>query len=266
MTENFYGYEPPIEMKTRKSYEQLMRGVYRWKGLSPSSREENNMDHEGEMFGIDGGEVSWKCPILYSLLDHPIKGHMFYFHDGGEIITGDIPNDGIVFDQLPVKFQQRYKDMPPQEVKSVLKEKEHAVFEKLLHRYVDPAKKEEVVESYRRYCAKDPQDLEANYVDLIDKIQAIRFGAANVFPGKGMKEFEQQQRFNHVFELIRKASYNLVHILPVDAADEVRRFVLDEIDRLGRTGYKKSITEEYKKKAVELMTVQDDTIQVVEAL
>jgi len=240
--ESLYGYSPPIPQEQQVQFEDALSKVIRWKnGLYVPDIEENDKQHvEGE-FDIHE-ENTWKYPTLVGELnDYDVKT-MFYGHDGGEPVTGDLASDRADIAEVRRKWKRR----------------EELSFHLIVAKQIeDPDAKAYIRGIYRRCIKRAPGDKEAHYADLVDKLQGIRFGRTYVFPGNRLKTIaSQQQKFNHCFNIASHPAKKLMESVTPNAAMEVRDFVISEFQALGRTGYRKAIVGDYINQLSQTLTLE----------
>lgn len=160
---------PNVPPRLDYRYCRAMDLVFRWgKGvLTPSIMPESNLDHMRGMYEIVE-EVKLNHPEIVRGMDLEAGGKMIYVHDGGEWKKGDL-----------VLSREDHA-----EVREGWKQQEEQDFYEMIERLVrkrDPQLADEAIKYYRRYVHYDPNDKEAIFIHLLDKVQAVRFGTKYVY-------------------------------------------------------------------------------------
>lgn len=246
--ERFYRYEPPIPADLRHLYEQALENEKRWQeGWMSSDAEETDFDHVKRLFEIHG-EVEHKAPSLFREVDFAETEHMFYVHDGGELGGLDLPHSVPDYDSRRPKVKRR----------------ERATFRMITRDYIDdPEVRKYARDIYRRYEMKDPSDKVAQYVQLIDKVQATRFGAVNVFPARKLRtKAERLQQLNHIFGLLVVPGSNLFSLIGEDAKRELSSFLDRELFRLIENGYRTDEVDPYRRQMQEALSSQSEVFSI----
>lgn len=237
--ERFYKYGPPISAYQRHLYEQALENEKRWQeGWMTSDIEETDLDHTKGLFEIHG-EMEYKAPNLFREVDFPETEHMFYVHDGGELGGLDLPHSAPDYDRRRPKIKRR----------------ERATFRMITRDYIDdPEVRKYARDIYRRYEEKDPSDKVAQYVQLIDKVQATRFGAVNVFPARKLRtKAERLQQLNHVYALLAQPAEKLFALVSSSSQEELYTFLDGELELFIANGYRRSEVDPYRKKMAQLL-------------
>lgn len=232
MTERFRKYAPPISPDLRNQYESALANEFRWKnGFLFSDREESDLDHVDAMLRIHD-EVSYKYPLIFSEVDGEDVSHMIYIHDAGEILAHDLSHSVPNYDAIRTQWKRR----------------ERAAFRLLTRDHIDDIELRAYVRGlYKRYEEKNPDDKQAHYVQFIDKLQALRFGAVNVFPARKLRmQAERLSQVNHIYGLIIKPSQSLFPLLSEGAQDELLKFTDIELLTLRENGYRASEVDPYR--------------------
>jgi 5'-deoxynucleotidase YfbR-like HD superfamily hydrolase len=197
-------------------YSRGMDSVHRWEGsLTPSTMKESNLDHMRGMFELLD-EIVETHPAIVTNMDLDAVRKMIYVHDAGELITGDLvlsrPDHAIVRDDW--------------------KRREEEGFHRLVERFVRkryPQLADEAVHYYNRYVHYEPNDKEAVFTHLLDKVQAVRFGNKYVYSSEyawGKSEAHSSlglDKFNFFADSLRA-------IMDDEEADSLNVFVEGEID------------------------------------
>jgi hypothetical protein len=240
MSERFYLYNPPIPRELKKMHEEALNNELRWQGgFLFSDREESDLNHIESMFDMHD-EVSHKYPALFSEVDNDQTSHMIYIHDTGEILAHDLAHSVPNYDILRPKVKHR----------------ERAAFRFLTGQYVDDIELRAYIrEIYARYERKSPTDKIAQYVQLLDKAQATKFGAEFVFPARKLtKKHERIQQANHIFGLYVEPAAKLFPLISSEAQDELGEFMDNQMLILRRNGYRADEVDPYRKKLQDIFT------------
>ncbi len=233
MTERFSSYTPPISPDLRRKYEMALDGELRWQGgWQSSDKEESDLDHVKAIFDIHD-EISFRYPALFSEVDSEEAPHMIYLHDGGEIGGLDLSHSVLNYDEIRKKTKKR----------------ERATFRLLTRMHIDDIELREYARQiYKRFEKKSPDDKTANYVQLIDKVQATRFGAVFVFPGRKLRTHDaRNQQINHAFGLFVGPAKRLLPLLGREAQGELMEFMDQELSRFRSSGYRAPEVDFYRK-------------------
>lgn len=233
MSERFYKYSPPIPKELKRDYEVALDSELRWLGgVQFSDREESDLAHVASMFGIHD-ENSYRYPSLFAEVDSEETHHMIYLHDAGEILAHDMSHTVPNYDALRQKRQRR----------------ESAAFRLLTKKYIhDIELRAYARKLFTRYETKSPDDKLAQYVQLLDKAQATRFGAVFVFPARKLRtQSERQQQANHIFELYIVPATHLSPLVSGGAQEELMEFMDNELLSLRKNGYHASEVDPYRK-------------------
>jgi len=155
-------------------YRLALAHTSRWvvNGENRSKKPESNLAHINGMAFIVN-EIEEKFPALSKCLSLEAVREMVYFHDAGEIITGD---DAVLNDGHEKNKERRWEK--ERIAVGILTREPHVS---------DPALRKKLRDIYARYNCCRPEkineltDLESLFTHLVDKIQAGRFGQENVF-------------------------------------------------------------------------------------
>lgn len=233
-------FEPPIPDPVRIAYETGLHRIMRWEGiiLKPDMPE-SDLEHVGEMFAMHDQNQLDRPEILYGMNDGDIRS-MIYLHDAGEIVVGDLARD-----------REYYS-----EVVTLWKRKESLGFHMLLRHIPDKDVRDYARNIYRRYHEKALIDRETHYVDLLDKLQALRFGRSHVFPGKRLKSVaSQQQQFSNVFSLIMPPAMRLAVVSTPLVQEAVQSYIREELSQSGATGYRDEIVNFYQNEVTQAFSL-----------
>lgn len=242
MSERFYQYNPPISKELKRDYETALDSELRWLGgVQFSDCPESDLAHVNSMFGIHD-ENSYKYPSLFSEVDSEETHHMIYLHDAGEILAHDMSHTVPNYDALRIKRQKR----------------EAAAFRLLTKNYIhDIELRTYARKLFTRYETKNPDDKISQYVQILDKVQATRFGAVFVFPARKLRtQSERQQQANHIFELHIGPATHLASLISEDAQEELMEFMDNELLTLRENGYRASEVDPYRKLMRETLVSQ----------
>lgn len=191
-------YNPPIPDNLRITYEKFLAGIIRWEnGTLSSSREENDLEHTRDML-IILEDMEHDCPNIAGEVDFTTVYPMAYIHDAGEIYAGDLAHTHPDYDNL----------------KPQVKRREKAGFRLLTRALRDERTKHLARELYERVEQKSPTDKESQLVDLVDKIQAMRFGIKYVYPGDRIVDIRQRiVHLNRTANVLLKPAEALIYAL-----------------------------------------------------
>jgi hypothetical protein len=245
MAERFLNYIPPISSELRAQYEGSMAQEKRWQnGMQFSDVEETLLDHVTDLFEIHNS-VGINFPNLFGVVDKPETEHMFYIHDGGELGGLDLAHS------VPNYI----------EVRKQVKRRERATFRYITREHIDDIELKAYVRGiYKRYDNPDPNDVIAQYVHLIDKIQAIEFGTRNVFPARKLrKKDERRQQINHDYGLVIGFAQNLMNSIDRDAGEELVELVDNTILMFRKNGYREGEVQIYRNQLRQELAFQRDT-------
>lgn len=232
MSERFRNYSPPISPDLRNQYESALANEFRWKnGLQFSDSEESDLDHVDSMFRIHD-EVSYRYPLIFSEVEGEDIFHMIYIHDAGEILAHDLSHSVPNYDAIRTPWKRR----------------ERAAFRLLTRDHINDIELRAYLRSlYKRYEERRPDDKQAHYVQLIDKLQATRFGAENVFSARKLTtQAGRLSQVNHIYGLIIKPAQGLFPLLSEGAQDELLKFMDVELLTLRSNGYRASEVDPYR--------------------
>lgn len=207
---------PNVPTRLDYRYCRAMDRVFRWgKGvLTPSIMPESNLDHMSGMYRLLD-EIKLNHPEIVRGMDLPAVGKMIYVHDGGEWRKGDL-----------VLSRTDHS-----EVVDDWKQGEEQDFYEMIERIVrkrDPQLAEEAIKYYRRYVHYDPNDKEAVFTHLLDKIQAVRFGIKYVYTTEhawGKSEAHSSLGLDK----LRKFAVSLSKILDEPGRASLNTFIRSEI-------------------------------------
>jgi 5'-deoxynucleotidase YfbR-like HD superfamily hydrolase len=179
-TSNRY-LSPKLSSEQNDKYQGCLGKVIRWRtenGLL-STYPESDLEHVDDMINIIS-EIEHRFPNLANAVNLEITREIIYFHDGGEILAGDVLagiNNRLTDEQIKRDREQR------------------AVNALTSKRYIkDEELGQSIRDIYARYDNCRPEggaelnDREALLTHLIDKVQAVRFGIANVVKQKSGQE------------------------------------------------------------------------------
>lgn len=223
MNERFSLYSPPIPQELKAKYEGALHGELRWlNGELVAKRQESDLQHVQGMFEIHG-ELETQYPHLVSEIDSDTAEHMMYIHDAGEILAHDLAHTVPNYDAIHDRWKRR----------------ERAAFRFLTGSHIsDIELRAHARKLYQRYDAKDPMDKESHYVQMIDKIQALRFGTKYVFSGRQVRRRAAQQvRLNYAINLCMAPVLRLHPIVSSNAQAELANFFDGEISRFNQAKY-----------------------------
>ena len=225
------GYTPPITAELRARYEEGLSQTMRWeKGLLTPDMPESDLDHVGGMFEIRD-EIAGRFVHIPNEVNFVTVGHMIYIHDGGEVLTSDLSHSHPEYDIL----------------KPRLKRREIAAFRFMSINIEDEPTKKLTRELYRRVHEKAPYDKESQFTDLLDKLQAVRFGLQYVFHGSTMKNAERRAiQLNHAIEVLLKPTEAFIKSLKSPySKEEALIFINEELQNFARKGYRSSEISPY---------------------
>lgn len=216
---------PEIPEDLRHAYEGALDRVPRWIGvLVESPKKESNLDHVDGLFNLlDDIQVDY--PGLTGVFDLEVVEDMIYVHDGGEIISTDL-----------VRSRPDYDLVKPRH-----KRKERLGYRFLTKHIEDDELRAKALEVYQRYTDLDPNDPEALFTHLLDKIQAIRFGLKYVYNGievrdPALKELASKQALMSA-DLILEFAIPLRNILSGDARTDLSALVQMELGEYRLNGF-----------------------------
>lgn len=230
-------YRPPIPNSLRQRYENGLSGVQRWQRQPlPTLEPENDLQHvkRGEVI-ID--DMQERLPAVRKEVDFEIVRHMFYIHDAGEIIVGDLARQDFDWDKLKPRHKRREK----------------AAFRLMTREIQDIELQAYARQLYKRAEDKNSNDKEAQLTDVIDKVQAVRFGLVNVFHGNLIgkaKDLRTQdgrkQQLNTSITILLTPLFSFYNTLEIpQARKEFKQFAIEEVDRFIAHGYTKREVEPY---------------------
>ena len=231
IAENLPTYRPPIPDRIRAQYEEGLSATLRWEsGLLPSERKESDLEHTREML-IILEDIEQRCTILSSEINLTTVAHMIYVHDGGEILAGDLAHS-----------HPDYLDLKPK-----VKKRELAAFRHLTRAIDDEAIRFLARSLFKRAQTKAPDDKEAQLTDFIDKTQAVRFGLANVFPGRNLRNSQRRTvQLNHAINALLKPGISLVRALNSPySKTEVLGLIEEELRAFIPHGYREHEIQPY---------------------
>lgn len=217
---------PEIPEDIRQGYEKALDGVPRWiGGLVGSPKPESNLEHVVGLFNLFD-EIKIDYPELANSLDQAAVEDMFYVHDGGEIISKDLVRSRLDYDLVKPRH----------------KRKERLGYVVLLNKYVkDDGLRAKALGAYQRYTDLNPNDPEALFTHLLDKIQAIRFGLEYVYNGveardPARKKLAVRQARMSV-DLLLEFAIPLRNILSGEARTELSTLVQVELGGYRASGF-----------------------------
>ena len=137
------------------------------------------------------------------------------------------------------------------EVRKQVKRRERATFRYITREHIDDVELKAYVRGiYKRYDNPDPNDVIAQYVHLIDKIQAIEFGTKNVFPARKLRRKDERlQQVNHIYGITIGFAQNLARSVGPAAQEDVRDLVDKSLFTLSQNGYKGKEVNPYRELA-----------------
>lgn len=237
ITERLPLYKPPIPDDLRQRYEEELSGVERWRNqLLPTKEPENDLQHVRRMHVILD-EIRERYSSIVREVDFETTAHMIYVHDGGEIISKDLSRSHPDYDGLRPRH----------------KKKERAGFRWMTRNISDIELKAHARRLYERAEEKAPDDKEAQLTDVIDKVQAARFGLVNVFHGDmiGRRDnintrTRRNQQLNLSITILMAplmSSYNSLQT-PL-ARREMKEFAIGEVGRFTAHGYSNNEVRPY---------------------
>lgn len=237
MAEILSNYNPPISHDLRSMYESAIAKEKRWQGgMQFSDVEETLLDHVGALFKMHAN-VGLKYSSLHSEVDSPETLHLFYVHDGGELGGLDLAHSVPNYDDLRERIKRR----------------ERATVRYITEKYIGDIELRAYVRGlHKRYEKPDPDDRVAQYAHVLDKFQAIDFGAKNVFPARKLtRKHERLQQLNHVYMITKHYAQNLMRNLGPEAQTDLLQF-MDETLLIFRTnGYREEEVDIYRRYAQE---------------
>lgn len=235
MSERLLSYNPPISTELRDAHEQALSAELRWqRGMQFSDVEETVLDHVSSLLSLhDENEII--RPALFEEVDAPETKPMIYIHDTGELGGFDLSHS------VPNYEAERAR----------VKRQEAVNFRFITKKYISDIELKAYVRSlYGRYEHPLPDDAVAQYVHLIDKIQATKFGAVNVFPARKLtRQAERLQQVNHVYGITIGFAQNLARLVSPDAAEDVRDLVDKSLVCLIENGYRVDEVNPYREQA-----------------
>lgn len=234
MSERFFSYSPPIPHELKKMHEEALNNELRWQGgMLFSDRDETDFDHVESMFDKHD-RVSYKFPTLFSEVDRDVTLHMIYTHDTGEILAHDLAHSVPNYDILRPKVKRR----------------ERAAFRLMTRDYIgDIELRAYARDIYSRYEKNSPDDKISQYVHLIDKVQAVDFGAEFVFPARKItKKHDRLSQVNHIYAQLLPPATNLFSLISPSAQDELGEFMDEELLVLRKNGYRTDEVDPYRKR------------------
>ena len=236
MSEKLFHYIPTIPHELEKMHDEALSKEFRWLGggLIFSDRPESDLDHVKSMERKHNEEVSELYPVLFSEVDNEDTSPMIKIHDTGEIIPHDLAH-----------FVPNYEIIRPK-----VKHQERVAFRFLTGKYIDDRELRAYLRNiYSRYDKNIPDDKVSQYVHLLDKVQAIDFGAVYVFPArKILNKEDRQQQVNHIFEKLVEPATNLFSLISTNAQNELSIFMDSELMVLRENGYAASEVDPYRGK------------------
>lgn len=202
--------------------EKAMSGVPRWKGgIVESRKAESNLEHVNSLHAL-AEEVRKGYPALAQYFDWNAIGDMIDVHDIGEIISTDL-----------VRSRPGYL-----EVKTKHKRKERLGFIMLSRFHIkDESLRHDAQNIYRRYVDLDSNDTSALFTHLLDKIQAIRFGLANVYNDKILPMDRSLTQATMSVDLIFEFAKPLLEITQGEVKNQISAFVQVELEKYRQNGF-----------------------------
>lgn len=219
-------YKPQgVDDTTDAKYRLALARIPRWvvNGEILSKIPESNLNHIDGMAAIVN-EIEENFPALTKCFDLETVREMVYFHDAGEIITGDeaISNENYA------KNKERRWERERIAVGILTREPNVS----------DPLLRKKLRDIYARYNSCRPErmieltDKESLFTHLVDKIQAGRFGLENVF--------DNHNSSIKATKLIAQFSGLLFNALPqdnIDARNELVLLTQQELNRFRDHGF-----------------------------
>lgn len=216
-------YIPPqIPQQLVEDYEKALAEKQRWiNAATPSAKPETDLEHvEATLEIIDEVEVSYRT--LASVLDFNLIRGMDVVHEVGEIVMGDLARSNPEYDRIKPRH----------------KRKEKVAARGLLRKYIeDPDIQQKAIALYDQYASRKPDDPNALFFNLIDKIQAVRFGLDHVFNNT---DFPRESRLRHAafsIGLIFQFANPLLDILRGEAKGDLVKFLQVEFGRYIQGGF-----------------------------
>ncbi len=229
--ERKHTYRPPIPEELKQEYEGQLSQVQRWKdGSISSDREESDLQHVNGMLLILE-EMQERFPHMFNEINATTVAHMIYIHDAGEILAGDLSHLNPNYDSLrgPVKRRERLSFRLA-----------------IAKRIKNQPLRELTMNLYSRYVEKGKNDKEVQLTDLIDKIQASRFGLSHVFNGDDLTPAKRRTQLAHSFSVIVKPTEALIQALQSPyAKEEIRQFAKWELENFHTFGYRPAEIKPY---------------------
>ena len=213
---------PQIPKEIDAEYKRALSGIPRWVGgLVESKKSESNLEHVESLYALVD-EVRGEYPILDAGLDWDAVDDMIYLHDAGEIISGDLVRSRPDYDEVKYRWKRG----------------ERAAFRYLTRRYIhDPTLKQQARDTYERYTAYGNDDVEALFVHLLDKVQAVRFGLKYVYNKSISPEDPSRTQATMSANLILEFAEALLAAVSGDTKNEISSFVHSELERYVECGY-----------------------------
>jgi len=234
MAERLINYTPPIPEDLAQLHDDSLAGELRWQnGMQSASQPETLKDHVVDSIYIH--EQNEKIyPALFKEVDSPDTSDMIYIHDTGEIGGLDLSHSVPDYDKLRAEIKRR----------------ERINFWKINRKYnEDPGLRKRAWNLYERYNRCSPNDRIANYVHLVDKIQAVKYGAKFVYARRQLRtKAARQQQANHCYKLLMKFVPNLHFNLEEDAQSDLLDFADSALLALIENGYSEKEVDSYRKK------------------
>lgn len=219
--------KPEVNLRSRiptgmvKACEKSMSDIPRWKGgLVKSRKEESNLEHVNSLHDLVK-EVREGYPAFDKYFDWIAIENMIDVHDIGEMISTDL-----------VRSRPDYL-----EVKARHKRKERLGFIILSKHIEDNSLRQDVLNTYRKYLDLDPNDANALFTHLLDKIQAIRFGLVNVYNDKILPMDLSLEQAGMSVDLILEFAKPLLEITQGEVRNQVSIFVQVELEKYRHHGF-----------------------------
>lgn len=198
-----------------KHYEWYLDRVPRWDGRS--TKPESDLDHVLSMYKILD-KITLQYPDLVRNLNLTTVRNMIYIHDAGELPpVGDL-----------ARFRLDYSEVRPD-----WKKREAQNFNRLTKRFIKDDETRKYVRSvYRRYVKRAPNDPEALFTHLLDKIQGMRFASEYVYNTRGLPADESLEQARTSVDLIIQVAKPLSAIIEGEAKLQLSALVQVEIGHL----------------------------------
>jgi len=203
----------------------------RWEnGIFPSDIPESDLEHVDGMLEVRE-EIANRFIHIPNEVNFTTVSHMIYIHDAGEILAGDLSHSHPNYDALKPKMKRR----------------EIAAFRLMSRDIDDESIKILARELYKRIHDKSQVDKEAQLADFIDKAQAVRFGLANVFPGRNLRNSQRRTvQLNHAINALLKPGISLVRALNSPySKTEVLGLIEEELRAFIPHGYREHEIQPY---------------------